>query len=204
MSGCVEDSTEATSIYRRGDSVYGRKEDRRMISRIPVLLFAVLMLLPLMPADTSAVVTGEEGLFSAVAPDTVIVLDISASMQTNPMDEMGTVNGEPDQPIKLYGNADCSGTTFYRYAPERAMRPSAGNSSSPSGPSSTSSTTTRTGSSTARTTRASTSGWGSTPSTASCIRKRTSGSPTPTSSAGRAPAASPIPMIIPGPATSST
>ncbi len=64
------------------------KEDKRMISRIPVLLFAVLMLLPLMPAETSAVVTGEEGLFSAVAPDTVIVLDISASMQTNPMDSM--------------------------------------------------------------------------------------------------------------------
>ena len=80
-----------------------------MISRIPVLLFAVLMLLPLMPADTSAVVTGEEGLFSAVAPDTVIILDISASMQTNPIDSMDG-DGKPN---KLYGNADCSGTTFY-------------------------------------------------------------------------------------------
>ena len=39
-----------------------------------------------MPAEAPAVVTGEEGLFSPVAPDTVIVLDISASMQTNPLD----------------------------------------------------------------------------------------------------------------------
>ncbi len=80
-----------------------------MISRIPVLLFAVLILLPMMPTETSAVVTGEEGLFSAVAPDTVIILDISASMQTNPIDSMDG-DGKPN---KLYGNADCSGTTFY-------------------------------------------------------------------------------------------
>ncbi len=85
------------------------KENKHMISRILVLLFAVLMLLPMMPTETSAVVTGEEGLFSAVAPDTVIVLDISASMQTNPID---SVDGD-GKPIKLYGNADCSGTTFY-------------------------------------------------------------------------------------------
>jgi hypothetical protein len=77
-----------------------------------ILLIAALMLIPLMPADTAAVVAGEEGLFSPVAPDTVIVLDISASMVLNPLDQMGTVNGVPDQPINLYGNAECSGTTF--------------------------------------------------------------------------------------------
>ena len=81
----------------------------RLISRNAVLLFAFLILLFAAPADTSAVVTGEEGLFSPIAPDTVLVLDISASMRLNPLDEMDG-NGDP---IKLYGNASCSGTTFY-------------------------------------------------------------------------------------------
>ena len=81
-----------------------------MTSRVLMLLFAVLMLLPLMPTEAPAVVTaGEEGLFSPIAPDTVLVLDISASMRLNPLDEMDG-NGDP---IKLYGNASCSGTTFY-------------------------------------------------------------------------------------------
>jgi hypothetical protein len=74
-----------------------------------VLLLAMMLLLFLVPAESFAVVTGEEGLFSAVAPDTVIILDVSASMQTNPIDSMDG-DGKPN---KLYGNADCSGTTFY-------------------------------------------------------------------------------------------
>jgi hypothetical protein len=72
------------------------------------------MLLPLMSVEAPAVVTsGEEGLFTPIAPDTVLVLDISASMTLNPLDQMGVVNGLPDQPINLYGNTGCSGTTFY-------------------------------------------------------------------------------------------
>ena len=74
-----------------------------------VIFLTMMMLLFLVPAESSAVVTGEEGLFSAVAPDTVIILDVSASMQTNPIDSM---DGD-GKPIKLYGNTDCSGTTFY-------------------------------------------------------------------------------------------
>ena len=85
----------------------------RGLFRDSILCFALLTLLALMPAEAPAVVTGEEGLFTPIAPDTVIVLDISSSMRLNPLDEMGTVNGVPFQPIKLYGNAGCSGTTFY-------------------------------------------------------------------------------------------
>jgi len=74
----------------------------------PLVVMTALLFTALVPAQGSAQ-SGEEGLFSAVAPDTVIILDISASMQTNPIDSMDGSG----KPIKLYGNADCSGTTFY-------------------------------------------------------------------------------------------
>ncbi len=87
-----------------------RKRNIHSLFRGSILWLVVMMLLPLMPAETPAVVTaGEEGLFTPIAPDTVLVLDISASMRLNPLDEMDG-NGDP---IKLYGNASCSGTTFY-------------------------------------------------------------------------------------------
>ena len=87
-----------------------RKRNRRSWFRYSILCLAVLPLIALAPVEARAVVeAGEEGLFSPIAPDTVLVLDISASMRLNPLDEMDG-NGDP---IKLYGNAECSGTTFY-------------------------------------------------------------------------------------------
>jgi hypothetical protein len=84
----------------------------RVFLKTTAFWLAAIIILSLVPAQTSAVVTGEEGLFTPVAPDTVIILDISASMRLNPLDQMGTVNGVPDQPINLYGNTECSGTIF--------------------------------------------------------------------------------------------
>ncbi len=86
------------------------KGNMRFLSKITVLWFAVILILTLIPAEAPAVVaSGEEGLFSPIAPDTVIVLDISASMTLNPLDDMDGAG----KPIKLYGNESCSGTTFY-------------------------------------------------------------------------------------------
>ena len=182
-----------------------RKEEyAHALLETPILwLFAVLMLLPLMPAETSAVVTGEEGLFTPIAPDTVIVLDISSSMRLNPLDEMGTVNGVPDQPIKLYGNAGCSGTTFYntpqtgyttncaRYliAQRAIFNILDDNKDGVINSQDDASLNIRMGFYTFHT---------------QSRRERTSGSPTPTSSAGRAPAPSRSPMIIPATTTSSS
>jgi len=87
----------------------GMRKKAAMLSPFRKLLLRLAALMLVVPAPASAVITGEEGLFSSVAPDTVIILDISASMQTNPIDSM---DGD-GKPIKLYGNADCSGTTFY-------------------------------------------------------------------------------------------
>jgi hypothetical protein len=86
------------------------KGHMRFLSKRTVPRVAVIMLLSLMPVEAPAVVTsGEEGLFSPVAPDAVLVLDISSSMRLNPLDQMDGAG----KPIKLYGNESCSGTTFY-------------------------------------------------------------------------------------------
>ena len=53
--------------------------------------------------QVSAQITDESALFSSVAPDAMIVLDLSGSMKWNPA-------GDSD---KIYGNSTCSGTTFY-------------------------------------------------------------------------------------------
>ena len=65
-----------------------------------ILAFAMLLCLS---GEVSAQTTDESALFSSYAPDAMIVLDLSGSMRWNP-------RGDSDL---IYGNATCSGTTFY-------------------------------------------------------------------------------------------
>ncbi|HNQ01415.1 MAG TPA: hypothetical protein PKN59_03890, partial [Syntrophales bacterium] len=48
-------------------------------------LALLILLFPLVPADTSAELLADEtGLFTSIAPDAMIVLDLSGSMKWNP------------------------------------------------------------------------------------------------------------------------
>ncbi|MBP8696369.1 MAG: hypothetical protein KBH73_07900 [Syntrophobacterales bacterium] len=72
-------------------------------------LLVLLLLLPLAPAETSAaLVTGEEGLFTSIAPDAMIVVDLSGSMKWNPPGDHDWWN----YPTKPYSNPACEGP-FY-------------------------------------------------------------------------------------------
>jgi hypothetical protein len=65
-----------------------------------VLAFAMILCLS---GQAFGQETDESALFSSVAPDAMIVLDLSGSMRWNPA-------GDSD---RIYGNSTCSGTTFY-------------------------------------------------------------------------------------------
>jgi len=72
-------------------------------------LALLILLFPLVPADTSAELLADEtGLFTSIAPDAMIVLDLSGSMKWNPPGDHDWWNW----PIKTYSNPACEGP-FY-------------------------------------------------------------------------------------------
>ncbi|NPV03717.1 MAG: hypothetical protein HPY67_03180 [Syntrophaceae bacterium] len=74
-----------------------------------VMLAVLIVLFPLAPADTSAeLLTDETGLFTSIAPDAMIVLDLSGSMKWNPPGDHDWWN----LPINTYSNPACEGP-FY-------------------------------------------------------------------------------------------
>ncbi len=67
-----------------------------------------LLVILLSTGQAKAIETSEVGLFTAVAPDAMIVLDLSGSMKWNPPGDHDAYN----YPTKQYSNSTCSGP-FY-------------------------------------------------------------------------------------------
>ena len=75
---------------------------------IPAWLSATLAVL-ISCGAALAVETSDQALFSGVAPDAMIVLDLSGSMRWNPRGEVDS----SQEPLRRFGNDTCSGESFY-------------------------------------------------------------------------------------------
>ena len=90
----------------KGNAAHPRRDTRAM--RIWLCSFAILAILLPMGQAWAGDDNTEEGLFTAVAPDAMIVLDLSGSMKWNPPGDHDSGNN----PTNLYSNSTCSGP-FY-------------------------------------------------------------------------------------------
>ena len=90
----------------KGNEAHPRRDTMAM--RIWLCTFAILAILLPMGQAWAGDDSTEEGLFTAVAPDAMIVLDLSGSMKWNPPGDHDSWNN----PTNLYSNASCSGP-FY-------------------------------------------------------------------------------------------
>ena len=90
----------------KGNEAHPRRDTMTM--RIWLCSFAILAILLPMGQAWADDDNTEEGLFTAVAPDAMIVLDLSGSMKWNPPGDHDSWNN----PTNLYSNATCSGP-FY-------------------------------------------------------------------------------------------
>ena len=90
----------------KGNVAYPRRD--AMAMRIWLCSVAILAILLSTGQAWAGDETTEEGLFTAVAPDAMIVLDLSGSMKWNPPGDHDSWNN----PTKQYSNSTCSGP-FY-------------------------------------------------------------------------------------------
>jgi hypothetical protein len=90
----------------KGNVAHPRRDTMAM--RIWLCSFAILAILLPMGQAWAGDDNTEEGLFTAVAPDAMIVLDLSGSMKWNPPGDHDSGNN----PTNLYSNSTCSGP-FY-------------------------------------------------------------------------------------------
>jgi hypothetical protein len=91
-----------------GHDFFLAKEVFAMKRLVPAWLSATLAVLISCGAALAAE-TSDQALFSAAAPDAMIVLDLSGSMRWNPRGETDS----SQEPLRRFGNDTCSGESFY-------------------------------------------------------------------------------------------
>jgi hypothetical protein len=92
---------EGTTKEKERGATPGRGARAKGIWLIAMSLIAIMLCAGQGLADD----TSEEGLFTAVAPDAMIVLDLSGSMKWNPPGDHDASN----LPTRQYSNPACSG-----------------------------------------------------------------------------------------------